>query len=67
MPHKSEVDHSLILVSSFCDEDHTVEFTNNMCVVGKKDCVNGVGGRAGGMYFVKLKRASDKSFGTPRG
>lgn len=56
-----DVKHSLISVSSLCDDDHTVEYTNQKCVAKKKNCLVDVGAQAGGMYSVNLYRAHDKS------
>lgn len=33
VPHVPEVEHSLISVLNLCDNNHTVGFTNEICVV----------------------------------
>lgn len=58
-------EHSLVSVSSLCDDDRTVELKSKKCVMKEKSCVAGVGERAGGMYSVNLQQACDKALGTP--
>lgn len=55
----------LISVSSLCDDSHTVEFTNQRCVVKKDKCVVGIGERTGGMCSANLQQASERTFATP--
>lgn len=43
-----EVESSAVCVSSLCDDNHTVRFTNKKFLVKKNDCPAIVGGPAAG-------------------
>lgn len=47
--HVPEAEHSLVFVSSFCEDDHTMALTRKKCIVKKENYVIGVGERAGGI------------------
>lgn len=55
VPYVAEVEYILAYVSSLSEDGHTVEVTNSTCVVEKKNCMVGVGKRAGETYSVKLQ------------
>lgn len=63
--HVSNIEHSLISVSSLCDNSHAVEFGNINCVVKKEGNVIVIGGRKGRMYLVKLPRTWERAMRTP--
>lgn len=57
----SEVEHSLVFVSSLCDNNYTVKFTNEKCVEMEDNCMIGVDERGGEMCSINLQGASDKA------
>lgn len=61
----SDVGPSLVYVSNFCDDGHTIELTSKKCLVKKGNCGVVVGERAGGMYSISLQLASDRAIVTP--
>lgn len=62
--HVPDAEHSLNSVSSLCDDDATVDFTNRKCVVRKDRCMVGVGERAGKTHSVNLHQSIDKQIAT---
>lgn len=48
-----ELEHTLVSVSSLCDDENNVEFTNRKCLV-EKNCDFSDGKRLGRMYSNKL-------------
>lgn len=64
MLHGREIKHILVSVSKLSENNHTVEFMNDKCIVKESNWAVSVGERSGGIYFVILQRVNDKALAT---